>query len=196
MHDRALVLYAFVRRGTIEFVVNETDGEPSRIRQAEAARREARDWLEREGAWAAVTDVERRLFEAPSGSWPREAVADAMWRKESLGTLLWALEHLDEMPAYGLEFEQQRLDEAITRYGSVDGVPCRRSAAPRRPDRGGVARGRRLARRHRGPRGGRRAGGLGGGRTLPGAQLAPRSRRRTSVTTPHTSSAITPSGIR
>ena len=119
VHDRALVLYAFVRRGTIEFVVNETDGEPSRIRQAEAARREARDWLEREGAWAAVTDEERRLLEAPSGSWPRDAVADAMWRKESLGTLLWATAHLDEMPAYGLEFEQQRLDEAIMRYGSV-----------------------------------------------------------------------------
>lgn len=131
VHDRALVLYAFVRRGSIEFVVNETDGEPSRIRQAEAARREAREWLELEGAWAAVTEVERRLFEAPSGSWPREAVADAMWRKESLGTLLWATAHLDEMPAYGLEFEQQRLDEAITRYGSVDGF---RAGGVLRPD--------------------------------------------------------------
>ena len=117
--DRALVLYAFVRRGAIEYVVGETEGDPSRIAQAEAARREADDWLEREDVWRAVTDDERRLLEAPSGSWPREAVADAMWRKESLGTVLWALEHVEEMPAYGLEFEQQRLDEAIMRYGSV-----------------------------------------------------------------------------
>ena len=118
--DRALVLYAIVRRGSIEFVVNETGGDPGRIRQAEAARRETDDWLEREGVWGAVTDHERRLLEAPSGSWPREAVADAMWRKEAFGTLLWALGHLDQMPPFGLEFEQQRLDEAVMRYGSVD----------------------------------------------------------------------------
>jgi Domain of unknown function (DUF4272) len=117
--DRALVLYAFVRRGTIEYVVTETGGDPGRVRQAEGARRETDDWLEREGVWPAVTTEERRLFEAPSGSWPREAVADAMWRKESFGTLLWALEHVESIPPYGLEFEQQRLDEAVTRYGSV-----------------------------------------------------------------------------
>ena len=118
--ERALVLYALVRLGSVEFVVNETDGEPIRIKQAEAARRETDGWLERESVWPAVTENERRLFAAPSGSWPREAVADAMWRKEALGTLLWALQHLSRMPAYGLEFEQQHLDEAITRYGSVD----------------------------------------------------------------------------
>jgi hypothetical protein len=117
--DRALVLYALVRRGTIEYVVSETGGDPGRVRQAETARRETDDWLERERVWPAVTDDERRLFEAPSGSWPREAVADAMWRKEAFGTLLWALEHLEAMPRYGLEFEQRRLDDAITRYGSV-----------------------------------------------------------------------------
>jgi hypothetical protein len=41
--DRALVLYAFVRRGSIEFVVNESEGDPGRVRQAEAARRETDD---------------------------------------------------------------------------------------------------------------------------------------------------------
>jgi len=129
--ERALVLYAFVRRGAIEFVVAETEGDPGRIRQAEAARRETDDWLEREGVWPVVTDGERRLLEAPSGSWPREAVADAMWRKESLGALLWALGHIEEMPAYGLEFEQQRLDEAITRYGTVEAF---RTEGRLRPD--------------------------------------------------------------
>ena len=146
--------------------------------------------------WPAVTDAERRLFEGRSGSWPREAVADAMWRKEALGTLLWALEHLEQMPQYGLEFEQQRLDEAVTRYGSVDAFRAQGRLRPDDQHRGGLARGRRLVRRHRGSRGGRRARGLGGGRTIPGAQLAPRSRRRTSLTTPQPISAITPSGIR
>ena len=117
--DRALVLYAFARRGTIELVVSESGGDPTRIVQAEAARVETDRWLERESIEVAVTEHERGLLEAPSGSWPSAAIADAMWRKESLGVLLWALEHLVALPAYADEFDQRSVDEAITRYGSV-----------------------------------------------------------------------------
>jgi hypothetical protein len=117
--DRAFVLYALVRRGTIELVIAETDGDPSRIRQGEAARAETDAWLERERLSGALTDVERRLFQTISGSWPAEAIIDAMWRKEALGTLLWALQHVPAMPPYGREFEQPALDGSITRYGSV-----------------------------------------------------------------------------
>jgi hypothetical protein len=117
--DRALVLYAFSRRGTIEFVVSGSGGDADRVMQAERARVETDRWLERESVGPALTDVERALMEAPSGSWPAEAVADAMWRKESLGVLLWGLEHLAELPDYSDEFAQPTLDDAITRYGSV-----------------------------------------------------------------------------
>ena len=118
--DRALVLYALSRRGAIEFVVTESGGEPSRLAQAEHARIEAERWLERESVTPALRDDERALMDAESGSWPTEAIADAMWRKEALGILLWALEHLAELPPYGEEFQQQEVDEAIMRYGSVD----------------------------------------------------------------------------
>ena len=117
--DRALILYALVRRGFIEHVIASTDGDPLRIRQAEAARLESDRWLDRERLVDALVGDERRSLEAPSGSWPVVATTDAMWRKEALGALLWALQHLADMPAYGLEFEQQALDDAITRYGSV-----------------------------------------------------------------------------
>ncbi|HEY6568023.1 MAG TPA: DUF4272 domain-containing protein, partial [Actinomycetota bacterium] len=117
--DRALVLYAFSRRGTIEFVVTESGGDPDRVQQAERARVETDLWLQRESVEPALTDGEHALLGAPSGSWPREAVADAMWRKESLGVLLWALEHLAEVPPYSDEFSQPALEDAITRYGSV-----------------------------------------------------------------------------
>jgi hypothetical protein len=117
--DRALVLYALVRRGYVEHVVTSTDGDPLRVRQAEAAREETDRWLEREGVAPALTDVERQLFEAPAGSWPAAATADAMWRKEALGILLWSLGHLADIAAYDREFEQPALDDAITRYGSV-----------------------------------------------------------------------------
>jgi hypothetical protein len=129
--DRALVLYAFSRRGTIEFVVSEAGGEPSRVVQAERARAETDRWLERESVEPALTELERRLLESPSGSWPAEAIADAMWRKEALGVLLWALEHIENLPPYGEEFPQKSLDEAITRYGSVASF---RSQGNLRPD--------------------------------------------------------------
>lgn len=117
--DRALVLYAFTRRAAIEFALGEFGHDPQRISQAEAARRETDRWLERESLTHAPTDVERRLFEAPSGSWPNEAIADGMWRKEGLAVLLWALGHLADLPPFGEEADQGDLDAAITSAGSV-----------------------------------------------------------------------------
>jgi uncharacterized protein DUF4272 len=129
--DRALILYALVRRGYIEHVVNATEGEPTRLAQAEAARHEQDRWLDEHGLRDGLTEVERRLFAADSGSWPAEAVHDALWRKESLGILLWALSHLDAIPSYADEFEQKELDGAITRSGSV---PQFRELGRLRPD--------------------------------------------------------------
>jgi Domain of unknown function (DUF4272) len=117
--DRALILYALVRRGYIEHVVNASHGDPARLRQAESARREQDRWLAEHALREGLTGVELVLFEADSGSWPSEAVHDALWRKESLGVLLWSLGHLDEIPSYGEEFDQKVVDRAITRSGSV-----------------------------------------------------------------------------
>jgi hypothetical protein len=117
--ERALVLYAFSRRGAIELVVDEGEGDPHRVAQAEGARAETDRWLERESLLDAVTRGERALLAAPSGTWPREAIRDAMWRREALGTLLWALQHLDAMPGPATEFDPSELEFAVTRYGNV-----------------------------------------------------------------------------
>lgn len=117
--DRALILYALTRRGAIELVVAETEGDPQRLAQAEGARAETDRWLERESLLGALAPMERELLEAPSGSWPPEATNDAMWRKESMGVLLWALRHVEEIPPYDAEFDQQALDHAVARSGSV-----------------------------------------------------------------------------
>jgi hypothetical protein len=130
--DRALVLYALTRRGAIELVVAETEGDPQRVAQAEGARSETDRWLERESLHDALTDVERQLLDAPSGSWPDDATKDALWRKESLGVLLWALRHVEALPPYDREFEQPDLDRAITRAGSVSSF--RADGELRRPD--------------------------------------------------------------
>jgi hypothetical protein len=130
--DRALVLYALTRRAAIELVVAETEGDPQRLAQAEGARAETDRWLERESLHDALTETERGLLDAPSGSWPDDATKDALWRKESLGVLLWCLRQFDELPPYDREFEQQDLDHAITRAGSVSSF--RASGELRRAD--------------------------------------------------------------
>ena len=42
-----------------------------------------------------------------------------MWRKEALATLLWSLQHIDELPPFSEEIDTQILENAITRYGEV-----------------------------------------------------------------------------
>ena len=43
--NRALIIYALVRRGYIEHVVNASTGDPRRMTQAETARAEQDRWL-------------------------------------------------------------------------------------------------------------------------------------------------------
>ena len=116
--DRALVLYAMVRRASIELIVAETRDQMRR-RQAEGARLETEEWFERESLTGALTDVERTLFDAPTSAWPPEAIADGMWRKEALGVLLWALRMVDAMPPIDHEFAVEDLNAAIESPGSV-----------------------------------------------------------------------------
>jgi len=115
--DRALILYALVRRASIEAVL-EDEHDPRRVAQAEAARTETDRWLQRESLEGSLTEVERVLFGGASGSWPREAVADALWRKEALGILLWGLGHIATLPPSGEEFEVAVLNGRIEAYGN------------------------------------------------------------------------------
>jgi hypothetical protein len=117
--DRALILYALTRRASIELALAEVGEDPRRFAQAEAARVETDRWLARESLANVGDDGERRLFGAPSGSWPGDAVRDGLWRKEALGVLLWALGHVATLPATDEEFEVAVLNERIERYGSV-----------------------------------------------------------------------------
>ncbi|MEA2520968.1 MAG: hypothetical protein QOI81_614 [Actinomycetota bacterium] len=128
--DRALILYALIRRGTIEYALREFEYEQHRVEQAEVARHETDRWLEREELLPALTDADRVLFDAVSGAWPPQAIADGMWRKESLATLLWALEHLADLPSFGEEVDSQVLDDAITRYGEVPSFRSNGSVRP------------------------------------------------------------------
>ena len=129
--DRALVLYALIRRASIE-VVLEDGPEPQRLAQAERAKVETDRWLVRESLEGELTPVERTLFEGANGSWPHEAIADGLWRKESLGVLLWALEHVASLPPIDEEFEVEVLNQRIQSYGNESSF---RAAGRLREDR-------------------------------------------------------------
>ncbi len=116
--DRALVLYALVRRAAIELVVAEGD-DADRIARAEAARAETERWLERESLTDALTPTEQMLFATPTTSWTAEAIADGLWRKEALGVVVWALRLLDRLPPIDTEFAIDALNAAIESVGSV-----------------------------------------------------------------------------
>jgi hypothetical protein len=129
--DRALILYALARRASIELALEEFQGEPVRVAQAERARTETDRWLQRESLQDAVTEREEALLAAPSGTWPHEAVVDGLWRRESLAVLLWAGGHLDLLPGFGDEADPHVLDEAITRHGSVGAFRAQTWLRPR-----------------------------------------------------------------
>jgi hypothetical protein len=129
--DRALVLYAICRRAAIELALEEFGDDTHRIAQAERARAETDRWLSREALDGAPTDVERRLLSAVSGSWPREAVIDGMWRKEAMGVCLWSLQHIAALPGADDEFEVAVLNERIERYGSVSSFRANGSLRPK-----------------------------------------------------------------
>ncbi|MDP9301933.1 MAG: DUF4272 domain-containing protein [Actinomycetota bacterium] len=117
MSDRTLVLYALIRRASIEAVLEEGP-EPRRLAQAERAKVETVGWLRRESLDGALTPIERTLFDGASGSWPHEAIADGLWRKESLGVLSWALGHVAALPPIDEEFEVEVLNHRIQSYGN------------------------------------------------------------------------------
>jgi hypothetical protein len=115
--DRALVLYALIRRAAIEAVLEE-EPDTRRFAQAARAHAETTEWLARESLDASLTPTERTLFDAESGSWPHEAIADGLWRKESLGVLLWGLGHVAALPPIDDEFEVEVLNQRIEAYGA------------------------------------------------------------------------------
>ena len=129
-----------------------------------------------------------RLFEGANGSWPHEAIADGLWRKESLEVLLWALEHVDSLPPMRRGVRVEVLNQRIQSYGNESSF---RASGRLRGDaeletawheadawlaatEGRTGEDVTLA-------------SIGAGAAVP--QLVARPRRRTSVTTPATSPA-------
>jgi hypothetical protein len=63
------------------------------------------EWMDRESVRAHLSRRERALVETPLGGWDERAIGDVSWRIEGVGSLLWAVGMVDEIPAYDRLFE-------------------------------------------------------------------------------------------
>ena len=72
-------------------------------------------------AGLALTPAELELLASPAAVWPEQDVVDATWRGEALGTLVWALGVVRDLPPYDRPFDHaalarpQTLDESELR---------------------------------------------------------------------------------
>jgi Domain of unknown function (DUF4272) len=94
---RSLLLFLIYQRGDIE------DKSEERT-ESEETRKRMLAWTRDVGLWDATTEVDRYFLQVPVGSLDRQARVDAFWRRESLGTLLWALGAYPSMLQYDEQF--------------------------------------------------------------------------------------------
>ena len=106
---RALGLHAVVLRAALEDAFQLCKDLPAEELSGFHTRVAAlQDWMSRERVREHLSPLERTSwFAVPLGKWKHQALADATWRRESLGVLLWALSALPELPPYDVSFHEQ-----------------------------------------------------------------------------------------
>jgi hypothetical protein len=106
--DRAFCTAAVMIYGTAqnEFAAGEFDQDKPEMLI------DLRAWVARERIHKSFSAKERRLFDAPVGGWSERELIDISWTIECLGVFLWALNLVEELPAYDVPFDF-RLSEII-----------------------------------------------------------------------------------
>lgn len=96
--DRALCLMGLVNRSHLENSL--VFGEVDRARVIGQGYL-LRAWLNEEGISSGFSPEERKFMDREVGSWQEEETLLQNWRSEALIVLLWTLEKMHTMPAYG-----------------------------------------------------------------------------------------------
>lgn len=73
-------------------------------------------WMEKEDLLNYLTSEELESFSKPLGEWDNMELIKAIWKNESLGTLLWALSLIPQIPPYDNLFIPERLIENLTLF--------------------------------------------------------------------------------
>lgn len=109
---RALCLGALLKRGELEITLQNLRDyalAPHIEAQIEARHTEINvqllQWLKDERLSQHLTSTESYLLKQPLKTWTERIIINTSWRIESLGVILWALNVLEEMPAFDTQFE-------------------------------------------------------------------------------------------
>jgi hypothetical protein len=70
-------------------------------------------WLDEESISTHLSESENFLLNKALGTWTERTLITVGWRIEALGTMLWALQRLDQLPAYDSQFEPADILEPL-----------------------------------------------------------------------------------
>jgi hypothetical protein len=73
-------------------------------------------WVKKENLLNYLSSEEKESFSKPLGKWADIELVKSIWKTESLGTLLWALSLIPEIPPYDNLFLPERLIEKLTLF--------------------------------------------------------------------------------
>lgn len=109
---RALSLGALLTRSDLEISFQHLEAYdlPAHLEERLGLRHKQRNqaleqWLNTEEIRPHLSQSERQLLAKPFGTWTDLNLIHASWRVEALGSMLWALGHLEAIPEFDTQFE-------------------------------------------------------------------------------------------
>lgn len=109
---RALCLATLIMRGEIEMAIQDASPQ-QRLELMQGAHQQVSrrmvKWLEDEGVNFELSFSERILMGKPLGAWEPGESLRAVWRQESLATILWSMGLLPQIPSYDELVNQEEL---------------------------------------------------------------------------------------
>ena len=114
---RALCLGTLLRRNALEMGMRNLTDLPEAIRggwkrEHEGILQHLKTWVVEEKIVGYFSPEERLLMDAELGDWQQLDTAKIMWRCESMGIMLWALDIVD-VPYYDTQFDVESLLEPL-----------------------------------------------------------------------------------
>jgi hypothetical protein len=108
---RALCLGALLKRGECELAVQNAneryifdDVREHVFQKHQQFNAHLHRWLSAEKITAHLSPSEQAILNKPFGTWSERTLFSIGWRTEALGMMLWALKHVDSIPAYDDQF--------------------------------------------------------------------------------------------
>ncbi len=116
---RCLSLGGYIVRGELDISVRNQENKDF-LKSANELVELLYSWMKKEDLLSYLTSEELESFSKPLGKWDNIEIIKSIWKNESLGTLLWALSLIPQIPPYDNLFVPERLIENLTLFRSKE----------------------------------------------------------------------------